>query len=65
MESKIMLKFIELMEDIAVLNSQISSYRSYLKSHNFVSPAFLRKIDEMEQKKKALDYNLRMMAMAI
>ena len=47
-----MLKFIELMEDIAVLNSQISSYRSYLKSHNFVSPAFLRKIDEMEQKKK-------------
>lgn len=51
-------KLICLMEDLAMLNSQIQKYQDYAKKHRYVNHAFKQRIAQMEHRKKALEHEI-------
>ncbi|MBQ5999176.1 MAG: hypothetical protein IJL70_06890 [Treponema sp.] len=51
-------KLICLMEDLAMINSQIQKYQDYEKKYRYVNHAFRQRIIQMERRKKALEHDM-------
>jgi len=58
-------KLICLMEDLAMLNSQIQKYQDYAKKHCYVNHAFKQRIAQMEHRKKALEHDMDILYVSI
>lgn len=58
-------KLISLMEDLAMLNSQLEKYRSYASQHSYVNQAFIQRIDQMESKKKMLEHDMEILYLGL
>ena len=58
-------KLINLMEDLAMLNSQIEKYRSYASQYRYVNQAFIQRINQMESRKKMLVHDMEILYLGL
>lgn len=58
-------KLINLMEDLAMLNSQIEKYRSYASQYHYVNQAFIQRINQMESRKKMLEHDMEILYLGL